>query len=99
MADNFLKLNGEKTEFMIFGTKQQSSKVTANIITIGNIEIIICQPVRNIGVFLDSNLSLESQVNHICRTACGNLRNIGRIRKYLHNNNTSTLIHVLAHRD
>ena len=71
-------------EVMVFGTKQQPTKVTTNKITVVNIEIKISQTVRNIGAFIDSNLIVDSQVNHVRRIgASGNRRNIGKIRKYL----------------
>ena len=39
--------------------------------------------VRNLGVLLDSDMSLEEHVNSICRTAYYHLHNIGKIRGYL----------------
>ena len=39
MRQNFLKLNEEKTEFLLFGSRQQLSKVSLPFITIGDSQI------------------------------------------------------------
>ena len=40
MATQHLKLNDDKTEVMILGTKQQGAKVVVKPLQIGNVEII-----------------------------------------------------------
>ena len=50
MRQNFLKLNDEKTEFLLFGSRQQLSKVCLPFITIGDSQITPSSQARNLGV-------------------------------------------------
>jgi len=56
MSTYRLKLNENKTEVMLFGTKQQLAKITST--HIGDNQIKIVDHVRNLGGWLDSNLSI-----------------------------------------
>ena len=53
MARNMLKLNDEKTEFIIFGTHQQLKKIDNITIRIGSKIIIPAEHVRNLGFLMD----------------------------------------------
>ena len=57
MQDNFLKLNDDKTEFMIIGTCQKLSKVSILRITIGDSEITPVAQACNLGTIFDSTMS------------------------------------------
>ena len=83
MQDNFLKLNDEKTEFLLIGSRQQMSKVSVPHITIGDSDVTPATSARNLGVIFDSSLSLSTHISNIVRSASFQIRNIGRIRKYL----------------
>ena len=50
MRQNFLKLDDEKTEFLLFGSRQQLSKVCLPFITIGDSQITPSSQARNLGV-------------------------------------------------
>ena len=52
MRQNFLKLNDEKTEFLLIGLRQQLSKVSLPFITIGDSQITPSSQARNLGVYL-----------------------------------------------
>ena len=56
MQVNFLKLNESKTEFTIFGTKQQLNKVGTINIKIGEDTIQNVTSVRNLGLHFDEEL-------------------------------------------
>ena len=97
MVCNFLKLNDEKTEVIKFGTKKQLSKcVSLTTIKVGSSVIDITTGVKNIGVFLDSELKMHPQVNHITSSAWFHLRNIYKIRVYLTTEATISLIHAFV---
>ena len=53
MAGNMLKLNEEKTEFIVFGTHQQLKKLQNITIRIGNTNITPVDHVRNLGFIMD----------------------------------------------
>ena len=48
MRQNFLKLNDEKTEFLLFGSRQQLSKVSLPFITIGDSQNTPSSQARNL---------------------------------------------------
>ena len=49
---------------------------------------------KNIGVWLDSVLSMDVQINNICKTAFFHLLNIAKIRKFLTHRQCEILIHA-----
>ena len=59
MRQNFLKLNDKKTEFLLFGSRQQLSKVSLPFITIGDSQITPSSQARNLGVIFDSTMTLN----------------------------------------
>ena len=93
MRDNFLKLNDDKTEFMIIGSPQQLTKISIPFIKIGDHNICPVSQARNLGVIFDSHMSFKSHISHTVRSAQFHMRNIGKIRKYLTRNSTEQIIH------
>ena len=87
-------LNDDKTEFVVIGTKPQLAKVQLNDISIGHCEITRTSSVRNLGVWFDSTLSVNSHINKTCSLAFYYLYNIRKIRKYLSRETTEMMIHA-----
>ena len=56
MSKDQLKLNDDKTEFLLVGTNQQLAKVGIKDIKVGCVEISPSSSVRNLGVWFDSCL-------------------------------------------
>ena len=81
MRQNFLKLNDEKIEFLLFGSRQQLSKVYLPFITIGDSQITPSSQARNLGVIFDSTMTLKPHISNIVRVSSFHIRNISRIRK------------------
>jgi hypothetical protein len=96
MAANFLKLNDDKSEFMIIGTPQQLTKVTKSPMQIGNFDVEPKQSARNIGGVFDSHMNMHAHVDSLCRSAWYHLYNIGRIRKYMDMQSTERLVHAFV---
>ena len=95
MLQHRLKLNDNKTEVIIFGTKQQLAKLTCDQVEFGNDRIKIVDKVRNLGGTLDSGLTMEHHVNQLCKNSSHNLYNLRRIRHYLNQHTTEILVHAL----
>ena len=94
MLTDKLKLNDDKTEFMLIGTKQQLSKVNIDCLTVGSIDVAPVTVARNLGTWFDSNLNLQGQIHGTCKSGFFHLYNIRRIRKYLSQESTRTLVHA-----
>jgi hypothetical protein len=83
MSVNKLKLNESKTELIIFSSKQTRHLYQNIAITFGGSVIMPTTLVRNLGAWLDSDLSMTRQVNSIIKTAYFHLRRIAKIRSHL----------------
>lgn len=91
MTKDKLLMNDGKTEFLVIGTWQQLKKVK----NISNMRIAPAEAsVKNLGVWLDKNLSMDAHITRTCSAAFYYLYNLRRIRRYLSIEATETLIHA-----
>ena len=61
MSQNFLKLNENKTEFIVFGTTVQLSKLKSSTLIVGDSSVNLSSKVRNLGaIFLQQNEAYQS---------------------------------------
>ena len=93
MSQDKLLMNA-KTELLLNGTRQQLAKITIDDITVGHSVIAPQSPVRNLGVWLHSNLSMGDHIRKTSSAAFCYWYNIRRIRKYLTKECTEILIHA-----
>jgi hypothetical protein len=93
MNSNFLKLNDDKTEFLLFGSHQQLSKINIEHIHIGNSSIAPVSQARNLGAIFDTSMTMKPHISNVIRCSAFQLRNISRIRKYLSRDATEQIIH------
>ena len=70
MAQNYLKLNVDKIEFMVIGSPSNLKKVVTELIVVGRHKILNSEQVINIGANFDSSTTMEAlQVAKIAPTA------------------------------
>ena len=93
MNSNKLKLNEDKTEFLIAGTSHQHAKVMINSLSISGAIIPASPCDKNLGVIIDSELTLSDQVTYICKSCYHYLRIIRTIRPYLTVSSANTIVH------
>ena len=96
-----LKLNESKTELILCGTKQQLAKVNDFTIRIGDVTISPSDNVRNLGIYMDSALTMTDHVSRTSAKCMGAIQMIKGIRAYLSLEATKTLMQtmVLSHLD
>ena len=84
MRRNMIKLNDDKTEFIVFASRYNQHLYSDVSMIIGN-TTVVCEPqVKNLGVIFDQVMSmLRQHVTYTSRTARFHLRNISRIRRYI----------------
>ena len=93
VARSFLKLNDEKTEFIMFGTHKDVLSVSEWTVSVGEKEILPSMTVRNIGAMLDSALTMKPHINSITKACYIQIRNLAKIRKYLTEQSAISLTH------
>ena len=94
MSANFLQLNDAKCEVLLLNTPQDTTLINNNLGPL----LINSQPtVRNLGVVLDPNLSLESHVRKVVQTSFYHLRNIVKIKSFLSTPDLTKVIHAFIH--
>ena len=93
MNKNKLKLNEDKTEFLIAGTSHQHAKIMINSLSVSGAIIPASPYVKNLGVIIDSELTLSDHVTYICKSSYHYLRNIHTIRPYLTVSSAKTIVH------
>ena len=96
MKINSLKLNDSKTEVIVYGSAQQLKKFTLQSLRVGDCVVRVIDCVRYLGVQFDAEMTMESHVTAVCRSAKFHLRNISRIRRYLTAAATEQIVHAFV---
>ena len=58
-----LKLNEDKSDFLLIGTRQQLSKVRTDSLMVGDTQVKSVSEVRNLGVSFESYFQFRSYIN------------------------------------
>lgn len=93
MTSKQLKLNENKTQCLIVGRHKDLSRLDVSELTINDNIMTVSKEVKDLGVLVDCNISLKSQINQTVRISAYHLRNIAFVRKYLDNNTIKMLVH------
>ena len=96
MAVNRLKLNGDKTEFMWVGSKRNLQKIQQNALPVSGASVVPTSVVRDLGVYIDSELSMKDHVNKLTRRCYFQLRQLRVIRRSLTKEAARTLLHAFV---
>ena len=79
---NFLlSLNGDKTEVLLLRSRQLLAKVNFPGVSVGDSTIRPALKVRSLGAIFESDMSMTTPFNAICRLARHHIRSTGRIRR------------------
>ena len=84
MSSSKLKLNPDKTEFILFGSKKQRERLNVcfPIDILGN-PLHPTKSVRNLGVWFDSDFSFSKHVQNVCKSCFIQLREFRNTRQFL----------------
>ena len=84
MTNNKLQLNDDKTEAIMISTRQKLSQLPPSLsLQLCNTSIPISGSAKNLGVHLDSTLSMQNFVTQTAKSCYYHLRRISLIRKYI----------------
>lgn len=73
MNQNFLQLNHDKSEVIVFGNKEKGTPVSKYL---ESLSLKTKDQVWNLGVLIDSDLDFSSHIKSITKTAFYQLKNI-----------------------
>ena len=83
MTADKLKLNDDKTELIVIGTRAQLDKISISELSIDHVKVSAVCNVRNLGTWFDNHLSMKTAINKTCQSELYHLHNIGRIKRFL----------------
>ena len=66
MLSDRLKLNDDKTEFIIIGTRRQLAKVNIDSLRVGDSTTTPASEVKFLGTWFDRQLKMDTHINNIC---------------------------------
>ena len=69
MASNWLKLNDDKTEFIILSMPTDLAKVATEAIIVRDHRTTKCHHACNIGAIFDLAMEMEAQISKVLQTA------------------------------
>ena len=90
MTENVLKLNEEKTDFIIFAA--HTNQDTTPSLCIGESVINPSESIKMLGVTLDNRLTMQKHITNTRQSSYMHIRKINSIRRYLSEQATLTLI-------
>ena len=93
MSSNLLRLNADKTQFILLGTGTFLGKCDMQAI---DTVLLSTDVVNNLGVYLDSELTLERQVSKLCQVCYFHLRRLRTVRRSLSKESLRTLVHAFV---
>jgi hypothetical protein len=94
MSTHHLKLNDNKTEFLVISSKPLSKRFKPPLVHIGESVITPSTSAKNIGVIMNSCASMDDHISSICKSSFLYIRNIGKLKPYLDRASLETIIHA-----
>ena len=92
-TQNGLKCNPTKTEVIYFYSRYMPSDSISHL-RVGTAIIEPVNEVRDLGITLDSTLTLRTHINNICRSGSLSLHELSKIRKFLSQKDTERVVHA-----
>ena len=96
MSQNILKLNEDKIEVIVFGSRKYLEGMPSISIRMGECTITPTRSVHNLGAHFDSRMNMKEFIIKKCRACQLQLHKIARIRTYLSKDTCSCIIQGLV---
>ena len=97
MGSNRLKLNPSKMELIWLGSSRRLEHCPVGELNIAGVPIKPATHVRDLGVMIDNDLSLQVHINHVTRTCFYHLRQLRVVRRSLTTDTAHSLVRALVH--
>jgi hypothetical protein len=97
MSQYYLQLNDSKTQIIVFGSTNVLKEIEINgINTSSGTTVRFISTVKNLGIYMDSKLSLSNQVISLKKKSFATLRNIRKIRFLLTREQLKIIVNSLV---
>ena len=97
MSTNKLKLNPDKTEFLLIGNERQRSKYLSMFpIELLGVKTYPEKSAHNLGVIFDKNFNFCSHISAICSSCIYHIRDLRHIRRHLHLDSAKLLANAVV---
>ena len=93
--NNKLCLNEQKSEMIHITSKFRNTTSFPDLVT-GDVSLKSSDYVRNLGVIIDKNLTLQQHIKNTCKSASYGIFKIRKIRKLLDRPTTAKLTHAFV---
>ena len=91
MRENFLQLNEDKTEIILFGSKEKRVSISKLLETRA---LKTTNQVQSLEVQIDSDLTFNSHIKAVTKAAFYHLKNINRIQSFVSQKDQEKLLHA-----
>jgi hypothetical protein len=96
MASHFLKMNADKTEFMVISSSRMHRNIPEVHLSVSGVELMPSEKARNLGVLINSNASMNDQISSVCRSAYLQLRCLRKIKRFVNRDALEALVHAFV---
>jgi len=96
MRSNRLQLNASKTEVLWCASARRQSQLPSDPLAVGSDLVSPVSCVRDLGIFIDAELTMRTQVTQICSKCFAALRQLRSIRRSASNDVIQSLIVALV---
>ncbi len=96
LVNNKLKINDDKTVFMLLGTKYWISKLKLKNVRVGQTVIESTDNTKNLGIIFDTEMNLHKHINYVCKRGYYHVRDLFELRKFLSETDTKTAAHAFV---
>ena len=97
MSSNRLRLKPSKTELIWLGSSRRLHHCPADKVRISDVDIQLTESIRDLGVIIDSAMTLTTHVNHLVGVCFFHLRQIRIIRRSCSTDTAHSLVRALIH--
>ena len=96
MESSWLKLNPDKTDLIIIGTKQQQNMIISHFpVKLFGSDTFPSDTIRNVGVVFDSDFNFRQHISQVCKSCFYHIRDLRRIRRHISIYTAKTISTVL----
>lgn len=93
---NRLQLNPAKTEVLWCSSSRRQHQIPSGPVRVGNTSVLPVSAVRNLGVYIDADVTMSAHITAIVRACFAGLRQIRSVRRSQTMEALLTLIHSLV---